>query len=351
MLKLSHLNYPLTAISLLLGASMLALIVVMSFQSTSAAYADQSDFTGNVHDNGNLTNVTINGCSQITAAPNWSVDKKHPNKIKWELTNTGTTKVFLRKVNIGWPSPTNGGIVKGKLNKDWFKPAVPQAPAETAPTLPTNRLTIDETDVSPAVAFTGDLKKRTIDDGKTKKFELEFENNAATGDASFDLLYRIQVSFDQGNAGPCTIVSEFFLETNGGGTSPDVCTTKVQKMTLRYDGPNPLPTVLGATVLINPDKGPDISIGPIDLVDGITEIFVDAVANGENEFGAKTRIQIFDSSNVLVVKGDEKLHTSCSATFEIGQQAPLDGGTVNPPNSSKGDPSPTWHVVSFTQKP
>ena len=61
---------------------------------------------------------------------------------------------------------------------------------------------------------------------------------------------------------------------------------------------------------------------------------IDALAQGENELGAKTKI--------FINGVEEKLHTSCSVDFVSEQPAPLD--------SPKGDPSQLWFVESFTQK-
>ena len=119
-----------------------------------------------------------------------------------------------------------------------------------------------------------------------------------------------------------------------------ICTTKVQAMRLRYTGPD----IAGARVEIEAKTFPyeDVVYDPIDLVGGVTELTlaaengfsIDATAHGEIDLGSKTKIRINGA--------EEKIHTSCSTPFESGKPAPL--------NYPKGDPSPNWFVIDFTQK-
>lgn len=119
-----------------------------------------------------------------------------------------------------------------------------------------------------------------------------------------------------------------------------ICTTKVQAMRLRYTGPS----ITGAHVAIEAKRfAHDLVIyDPVDLVSGITELTlagengfsIDATSHGEIDLGSKTKIRI----NGV----EETIHTSCSTPFESGKPAPLD--------QPKGDPSPNWLVVDFTQK-
>jgi len=117
------------------------------------------------------------------------------------------------------------------------------------------------------------------------------------------------------------------------------CTTKVQAMLLRYTGPD----IFDATIEIVADKiknTPVVYTG-VDLTPGLilsspqeNGFTIDATAHGQRELGAKTKIYI----NGV----EEKLHTSCSTPFVSDAPAPLD--------KPKGDPSPNWFVVNFTQK-
>ena len=61
---------------------------------------------------------------------------------------------------------------------------------------------------------------------------------------------------------------------------------------------------------------------------------IDATAHGFSDLGTKTTLFINGVSEVL--------HTSCSAPFGVDRPAPLD--------QPKGDPSPNWFVVDFTDK-
>jgi hypothetical protein len=60
---------------------------------------------------------------------------------------------------------------------------------------------------------------------------------------------------------------------------------------------------------------------------------IDSLPDSE-ELGAKTTIRFGGVEEVI--------HTSCSAPFAADAPAPL--------NKPKGDPSPNWFVVDFTQK-
>ena len=62
---------------------------------------------------------------------------------------------------------------------------------------------------------------------------------------------------------------------------------------------------------------------------------IDALVFDKKDLGAKIKI--------LINGVEEVIHTSCSTPFVAGAPAPLD----NP----KGDESPNWFVVDFTQKP
>ena len=120
----------------------------------------------------------------------------------------------------------------------------------------------------------------------------------------------------------------------------EICTTKVQAMTLVYIGPdNP-----GAEVMIIADRFNDptnwvaydvdlaVNVSPTAAAEnGHT---IDATAHGQLGLGANT--------SILINGIEERLHTSCSAPFVTGEPAPL--------SDPKGDPSPNWAVVSFTQK-
>lgn len=119
---------------------------------------------------------------------------------------------------------------------------------------------------------------------------------------------------------------------------PDICTTRVQAMSLLYTGP----TVYGATVKLRASKffWDEVVYSNVDLISGVTVLTkpaengftIDATQHGEVGLGSWTKVYI---------NGDyEKLDTSCAKPFETGQPAPLYwGGT-----------SDLWTVDSFTQK-
>jgi len=120
-----------------------------------------------------------------------------------------------------------------------------------------------------------------------------------------------------------------------------LCTDKIAATTLRYTGPD----MINATVIFKGDKGGDATYSGVDLVSGVTVLTM-ASQGGYTidsvELGAKTTISINGVEEII--------HTSCSAIYRANHPAPLDGNTPNPPNSSKGDPSPNWFVVNFKQK-
>ena len=123
-----------------------------------------------------------------------------------------------------------------------------------------------------------------------------------------------------------------------------LCEEKIKATTLLYTGPS----LTNATVVFEGKDGGDITYSGVDLVSGVT-VLTDPSQNGYTvdagegeDLGSKTDITI---NGVL-----EIIHTSCSAIYEANRPAPLDGGTPNPPNSDKGDPSPNWFVINFEEK-
>ena len=120
--------------------------------------------------------------------------------------------------------------------------------------------------------------------------------------------------------------------------SPNECDTRIQALLLEYIGPD----IAGATVIIIADKldtpaiyaGVDLTSGTVLSSPGENGFTIDALAHNETELGAKTFISINDV--------EEGIHTSCSTPVIKGEPAPL--------NDPKGDPSPNWRVVEFTQK-
>ncbi len=127
-------------------------------------------------------------------------------------------------------------------------------------------------------------------------------------------------------------------------TPPEVteCDGRIQAARFQYIGPDVPGSV---TVELAGDKfrnDPVVYEFPTGLVsgtvivsDGENGYSVDANAHGESQLGSKTTISI---NGVM-----EVLDTSCSVPFSAGAPAPLD--------DPKGDPSPNWFVVSFTEEP
>lgn len=124
-----------------------------------------------------------------------------------------------------------------------------------------------------------------------------------------------------------------------------LCQDKITATTLRYIGPDRQ----NVTVTFEGDRRGTATYANVDLVSGVTVLAgpngftVDARLDGGTDLGSKTRIFV---GGIL----EEIIHTSCSAIYEAGQPAPLDGSTPNPANSSKGDPSPNWLVLDFVDK-
>ena len=123
-----------------------------------------------------------------------------------------------------------------------------------------------------------------------------------------------------------------------------LCTDSISATTLRYTGPNRA----GATVSFSGKDGGAVTYSGVDLESNVT-ILTKPNQNGytlDAGIGGK-----LGSKTTITVNGmQEIIHTSCSAIYSAGQPAPLDSNTPNPPNSSKGDPSPNWSVVNFRQK-
>jgi len=119
-----------------------------------------------------------------------------------------------------------------------------------------------------------------------------------------------------------------------------LCTSAIASTTLRYTGPD----MDNATVVFEGKDGGYAEYVGVDLVSGVT-ILTMASQNGytidSSKLGSKTTITINGVEEII--------HTSCSAIYQAGQPAPLDANTPNPPNSTKGDPSPNWFVVNFKQ--
>jgi hypothetical protein len=121
---------------------------------------------------------------------------------------------------------------------------------------------------------------------------------------------------------------------------PTVCTKKIAATLLRYDGP----TLLGACVEFKAKSfyGEPVVYSPIDLISGVTVLAmplengftIDGTAHGETDLGSKLTIRINGVAEVH--------HTSCSVPYATDSPAPLD--------HPKGDPSPNWFVIDFTEK-
>ncbi len=120
---------------------------------------------------------------------------------------------------------------------------------------------------------------------------------------------------------------------------PQICTEKIAAMLLQYTGPD----ALGATVTFkaNSFRKHPVIYSNIDLTSGTilslaseNGFTIDGTAHSESDLGSKTSITINGVA--------EKIRTNCSIPFMTNQPAPL--------HSPKGDPSPNWRVVDFTQK-
>jgi hypothetical protein len=233
----------------------------------------------------------------------------HDREIKWDITNVGDLGLEIERITIAWPA-ANGYLDEVKRDGD----------------------TIQKGDFSASSAvidsgWEGNADKRTIEPGKTDTLKFKFKNDASTRGA-----YRIVVEFTAG----CSVEVEYLP---GQQAVTQLCTSKVQAMSLSYTGPDiPGPT----TVEFDPDKGATVTynlangLAPGTVLSMVSQNdwTIDATASGESELGAKTKIRINGVEEVI--------HTSCSTDFVAGAPAPLD----NP----KGNPSPNWFVESFRQK-
>jgi hypothetical protein len=122
---------------------------------------------GRSKDNGTLCPL-FGDCNSSPAS---SLEIKK-NKVKWGITNAGSDPLVIRRIELTWPAG-NGKLKKVKLNGDIFTQQ--QVPPST---------TIES-------GWAGNLADRTIKPGETKKLEFEFQNNAGTNQAD----YQIRVTF------------------------------------------------------------------------------------------------------------------------------------------------------------
>ena len=121
---------------------------------------------------------------------------------------------------------------------------------------------------------------------------------------------------------------------------PQVCTKKIAATLLKYTGPD----LYGATVEFEAKSFPGdlVVYSNVDLIGGTTALSmagengftIDGTAHGETDLGSQLTIRINGVAEVI--------HTSCSTPYATDAPAPL--------NNPKGDPSPNWFVVDFTQK-
>jgi hypothetical protein len=130
-----------------------------------------------------------------------------------------------------------------------------------------------------------------------------------------------------------------------------LCTRSIRGTVLEYIGPTiPGPVTVefeakefASEVVVHTIAG-DLNPGDVLTLPSENEMTIDAAAHGEEKLGAQTRTRIITDGGNSVVH--ETIHTSCSALYERGQPAPLDGES-----GTKGDPSDNWFVLDFTQKP
>ena len=118
------------------------------------------------------------------------------------------------------------------------------------------------------------------------------------------------------------------------------CTSSIDAMLLQYIGPDvPGPV----TVEVKPRNVPlavvydlpnGLPSGTILSMPGQNDYTVDPGVQGKDSAGSRT--------SIFINGVEEEHHTSCSTPYVSGLPAPL--------NDPKGDPSPNWFVVDFTQK-
>ena len=123
---------------------------------------------------------------------------------------------------------------------------------------------------------------------------------------------------------------------------PQICTKKIAATLLKYIGPDiPGLTTVKLVAKSFDDHGDNVIYSDINLVNGTVlslpeenGFTIDGTAHGESSLGSKVTIYINGTP--------EKIHTSCSVPYATNAPAPL--------NDPKGDPSPNWLVVDFTEK-
>jgi hypothetical protein len=139
----------------------------------------------------------------LSAADPTTKDKQ----LKQGTTNTGSAKATMTGVTISWP-PTNGYLSKVKFDGDVIWDGTIKCGTTCSATLTSSQLTTD-------------VKKKSIDPGKTRQLIFEFEKNASTNLS----LYTWTVDFGPGCSvslppgPPCGgMIGDFvWNDTNGNG--------------------------------------------------------------------------------------------------------------------------------------
>ena len=134
-------------------------------------------------------------------------------------------------------------------------------------------------------------------------------------------------------------IAEATITVQAPPEEPQICTKKIAAVLLQYTGPD----VSGATVRFTAKSfynepvvytGVDLTNGTVLSMGSENGFSIDGTAHGESDLGSKTWVSIDGVT--------EAIHTSCSVPFVSQQPAPLD--------DPKGDPSPNWRVIDFTEK-
>jgi hypothetical protein len=238
-------------------------------------------------------------------------------KFMWPLTNNGSGKATLTGLTLTWPQ-SNGQLLKIKFGKDviWDKKANWTA----------GGLTLTSAD------FTTDVKRKSIDPGKTRMFTLEFQNNAGSDLST----YTVTAIFDSGcrvvfvpsqfggnfcqtapGSGRAKTLTMLFLDANGGDNTSYNCTTNCNtqdagKVLVTGD---PAPATQVWIRAVPTGKTGVLFEGLVDL----NEAFVMSAASaGLSTFDTNTTVTLFRDSTRTTQLSSVQFHTSCSQPLNDG---------------------------------
>jgi hypothetical protein len=138
-----------------------------------------------------FTEPDVPACSAVTASAEVTVEQYKPppcvieaepgiklskKKLEWKVQNVGTEPAVIERIEISWPSSTNGFLDKVKIGKKEIVSANEPGP---------------NADIT---VFNGSVSDRTIKLGKAKTIKFEFEHNVDKSPTDYD----IKITFAEG---------------------------------------------------------------------------------------------------------------------------------------------------------